>query len=45
MAKNRSAQRTLMENPDGTRPLCRPGHRWENNIKMDVKEIGWEQVG
>jgi len=25
---------------DGKRPLGRPGHRWEDNIKMDLKEVG-----
>jgi hypothetical protein len=23
------------------KPLGRPGHRWEDNIKMDLREIGW----
>jgi hypothetical protein len=27
------------------RPLGWPSHRWEDNIKMDLKEIGWECVG
>ena len=26
--------------PEGKRPLVRPRHRWEDNIKMDLKEIG-----
>jgi hypothetical protein len=26
----------------GKSPLARPRHRWENNIKMDVNEVGWE---
>jgi len=26
--------------PEGKRPLGRPRHRWENNIKMDLKEVG-----
>jgi len=26
------------------RPLRRPGHRWEDNIRTDVGEIGWEVV-
>jgi hypothetical protein len=26
------------------RPLRRPGHIWEDNIKMDLREIGWEGV-
>jgi hypothetical protein len=26
--------------PEGMRPLGRPGHRWESNIKVDLKEVG-----
>jgi hypothetical protein len=26
---------------DGKRPLGRPRHRWENNTRMDIREIGW----
>jgi len=25
----------------GKRPLARPRHRWEDNIKMDLQEVGW----
>jgi hypothetical protein len=28
--------------PDGKRPLGRPKHRWVNNIKMDLRETGWD---
>jgi hypothetical protein len=35
----------LSRKPEGKRPLWRPRHRWENNIRMDVREIGWEAVG
>jgi hypothetical protein len=27
--------------PEGKRPLGRPRRTWENNIKMDLREIGW----
>jgi hypothetical protein len=27
--------------PEGRRPLGRPRHRWEDNIKMDLEEVGW----
>jgi hypothetical protein len=27
--------------PEGKRPLGRPRHKWENNIRMDHREIGW----
>jgi hypothetical protein len=30
----------LVGRPEGKRPLGRPGRRWEDNIKMDLKEIG-----
>jgi len=30
--------------PEGKRPLGRPRHRWEDNIKMDLQEVGWEGV-
>jgi hypothetical protein len=28
--------------PEGKRPLERPRHRWVNNIKMDLRETGWD---
>jgi hypothetical protein len=30
----------LVGKPEGKRPLGRPGHVWEDNIKMDLKEVG-----
>jgi hypothetical protein len=33
-------QRVLVGKPEGKRPLGRPRRRWENNIKMDVQEMG-----
>jgi len=32
--------RVLVEKPEGMRPLGRPRHRWECNIKMDLQEMG-----
>jgi hypothetical protein len=32
--------RTLVGNPEGKRPLGRPRRRWEDNIKMDLQEVG-----
>jgi hypothetical protein len=29
-------------NPEGKRPLGRPRRRWVDNIKMDLREIGWD---
>jgi hypothetical protein len=34
--------RILVGNPDGKRPLGRPRRRWVDNIKMDLREIGWD---
>jgi len=31
----------LFGKPEGKRPLGRPRHRWEDNIKMDLQEVGW----
>jgi hypothetical protein len=28
--------------PEGKRPVGRPKHIWEDNIKMDLEEVGWE---
>jgi hypothetical protein len=33
-----------MGNPEEKRPLGRPRHRWVDNIKMDLGEIGWCDV-
>jgi hypothetical protein len=41
MGKSRSAYRALVREPEGRRPLGKPGHRWEDNIKMDLREVGW----
>ena len=30
----------LVGNPEGKRPLGRPRHRWEDNIKLDLQEVG-----
>jgi hypothetical protein len=37
----RNAYRILVGNPEGKRPLGRPRRRWVDNIKMDLREIGW----
>jgi hypothetical protein len=29
---------------EGKRPLGRPGHRWEDNIRIDLREVGWGVV-
>jgi hypothetical protein len=35
------ACRILVGKPEGKRPLGGPRRRWEDNIKMDLREIGW----
>jgi hypothetical protein len=30
--------------PEGKRPLGRPRRRWVDNIKMDLREIGWDRT-
>jgi len=38
--ERRGLYRVLVENPEGKRPLGRPRRRWEDNIKMDLQEVG-----
>ena len=40
MEKSRSAFKILTGKPTGKRPLGRPRRRWEDNIRMDLEEIG-----
>jgi hypothetical protein len=35
----RAAYGVFMGKPEGKRPLGRPKHRWENNIKMNLQEV------
>jgi hypothetical protein len=44
MGKVRGAYNILVGRPEGRRPLGRPRRRWEGNIKMDLKEIGFGAV-
>jgi hypothetical protein len=44
MGEMRNAYNILVGKPDGKKPLGRPRHRWEDNIRMDLSEIGWEVV-
>jgi hypothetical protein len=43
MREDRTAYRILVGKPEGKRPLGRPRHRWEDNIKIDLKRdrMGW----
>jgi hypothetical protein len=41
MGEGRDAYRVLVGRPEGRRPLGKPRRRWEDNIKMDLQEVGW----
>ena len=40
MGEGRGVHRVLVGKPEGRRSLERPSRRWEDNIKMDVQEVG-----
>ena len=40
MCEGRNMYRVLVGKPEGKRPLGRPRRRWEDNIKMDLEEVG-----
>jgi hypothetical protein len=40
--ETRTAYRILVEKPEGKRPLGRQRRRWVDNIKIDLREIGWD---
>jgi len=42
MGEKRGVYRVLVGNTGGKRPLGRPWHRWEDNIKMDLQEVECE---
>jgi hypothetical protein len=41
MGEEREVWRVLVGKPGGKRPLGRPRHRWEDEIRMDFRETGW----
>jgi hypothetical protein len=41
MSEGIGAYRILVGRHEGRRPLGRPRRRWEDNIKMDLQEVGW----
>jgi hypothetical protein len=41
MGEKSNAYRILVGKPEGNRQLGRPRRRWVNNIKMDLRKIGW----
>jgi len=40
MGERRGAYRVLLEKSEGKRPFGRPRHRWEDNIKLNLQEVG-----
>jgi len=40
MGEGRGVYRVLVGKPEGRRPLGKPRHRWENNIRMDLQGVG-----
>jgi len=40
MGESRGAYRVLVGKPEGKKPLGRPRHRWKDNMKMDLEEVG-----
>jgi hypothetical protein len=43
--ENINAYKILIGNPEGKRPLGRPRRRWVDNIKMYLRDIGWDGIG
>jgi hypothetical protein len=41
MGEGRNMYSVLLGKPEGKRPLERPRRRWEDGMKMDIREIGW----
>jgi hypothetical protein len=44
MGDVRSAYNIVVGEPEQKRPFGRPRHRWEDNIMMDIREIGWAML-
>jgi hypothetical protein len=42
--EERKVYKDLVGKPEGKRPLGRPRRRWDDGIRMDLREIGWERV-
>jgi hypothetical protein len=41
MGEKMNSYRLLVGNPEGKRPQGKPGHRWEYNIKTDLRDVEW----
>jgi hypothetical protein len=40
MGERRVVYRVLVGKPEGKRPFGRPRHRWQDNVKMNLQEVG-----
>jgi len=45
MGEGRGVHRVLVGKPEGKRPLGRPRRRWEDNINLDLREVGRVETG
>jgi hypothetical protein len=44
MGEGRGTYRVLFGKPEGKKPHARPRRRWEDNIKMDIQDVGFESI-
>jgi hypothetical protein len=44
MGERRGVYRVLVGKPEGKRSLGRPRLRWQDNIEMDLQELGWRDM-
>jgi hypothetical protein len=44
MGEKQNTYRSLVGKPEGKRPLGRPRRRWVDNIRMDLRKVGWVDV-
>jgi hypothetical protein len=42
IGERRGSYRVLVGKPERKRPLGRPMHRWEDNINIELQEVGWK---
>ena len=44
MGDRKCSYRVLVGKPEGKKLLVRPTHRWDDNIKRDLQEVGWGSI-
>jgi hypothetical protein len=44
VGEKRNVHKILVRKPEDKRPSGRPKRRWEDNVRMDLREIGWKVV-